>query len=108
MFEDDNSYLIKYLGGFSHLSVREQDLKEKLNTLGFHPELVCDPVFLLPKEEWRKIFSPQEYKEKYILVYNLLENKETVVLAEKIHQQTGLPIKEINIRFGIRHLERGT
>ena len=65
--EDDNSYLIKYLGGFSHLSVREQDLKEKLNTLGFHPELVCDPVFLLPKEEWRKIFSPQEYKEKYIL-----------------------------------------
>ena len=102
--EDDHSYLIKYLGGFSHLSVREQDLKEKLNTLGFHPELVCDPVFLLPKEEWRKIFSPQEYKEKYILVYNLLENKETVVLAEKIHQQTGLPIKEINIRFGIRHL----
>lgn len=79
--EDDNSYLIKYLGGFSHLSVREQDLKEKLNTLGFHPELVCDPVFLLPKEEWRKIFSPQEYKEKYILVYNLLSMKRSAMLA---------------------------
>lgn len=33
-----------------------------------------------------------------------MENKETVVLAEKIRQQTGLPVKEINIRFGIRHL----
>lgn len=101
--KEDESFLKKSMKQFDHISVREVDLCEYLNGLGISSEIVCDPTFLLTKEEWRKLIKPTKKKDKYILLYNLLQMPESVKFAELLSKTTGLPVKEINMRHSFSH-----
>ncbi len=63
----------KSLNLFSDISVRELTLAKKLSSLNKTVSVVCDPVFLLSKEDWLKIsIAPKE--KNYIFAYKIAEN----------------------------------
>jgi len=100
---EENLQIHQWLKNFDAISVREQYLKEYVEKLGFDVQLVSDPVFLLPKESWRKLYRPAN-KGKYILFYNLLNSSDSVKFANALSRVTGLPIKEINMEFSPKRL----
>lgn len=87
-----------YLENFSHLSVREIDLRsEILDLTSKSIEVVLDPVFLLNKEYWESLCLPL-HNQKYILYYSLMHSKEAVQLVNKLSEDTGYKIIEITGR----------
>ena len=96
MDSEDESFVYQQMKNFDALSVREKDLQDFLLSKGIESLLVCDPVFLLSKDEWQQMAFPQRLKKKYILFYNLLNSQESVSFANNLSQRTGLPIIEIN------------
>lgn len=80
--------LTKYL---DKISVRESDLKDFINGLGFPNVSLClDPTLLLTSEQWDRIFVPKNHNdEKYMLFYDLLPESflfsDLIDFANKYH-----------------------
>lgn len=107
---EEDRQLKPYFERFDSLAVREASLKEYLAQLGFNATVVLDPVFLLDKEDWRKLYATGKIasrpKGKYILYYNLLSNAESTAFANKLSRKTQLPVIEISKQFGVRLFKR--
>ena len=100
--EDEQTVLKEHLQKFSAISVREHALREWLSSMGMNAQLVCDPVFLLSKEQWESLAAKatgQPPHQHYILVYNLLGQAATVRFAEQLSREKGLPIVEVNKKY---------
>lgn len=67
--------LFQYMCGFNNISIREKKTSDYFTKIAnekrskMYIETNIDPVFLISKEEWRKIYKKFYIKEKYILVY---------------------------------------
>lgn len=71
--------LKKYLSTFNAISVREKTGLDILTDLGYKEAIqVCDPVFLLSKEDWLKIASLSLVKGDYILVYDFFQDDKSI------------------------------
>lgn len=58
------------LGAFSHIGVRENAICDTLNEwLKKDVDFVCDPTMLVEAEEWKRMATPRQIKERYILCY---------------------------------------
>ncbi len=73
----------KSLNSFSAISVREKTLAEKLSSLNRGISVVCDPVFLLSKEEWMSVAKVPKEKG-YIFAYKIGENPDFDEEAEAL------------------------
>ncbi len=83
--KSDEQFLKRNLSRFKGLSVREDELKDTLQSLGINSKLVLDPTLLLNQEEWEKMFPVTPLQtEKYVLYYRLLEKS----FDEKLIQET--------------------
>lgn len=100
--ERDETLYRENIGRIRHISVREdsgRDIVKKYS--GRDSQWVCDPVFLLSQEEWRKIIKVPR-KDKYILVYlignavNQTCNKMIMAEAKKMGRRLGLPLVKIS------------
>ena len=85
-----------YLPRFSTILVREQSAmdiikKEKINKV----DLVLDPTLLLNRDEWNKLCSNIKIKKKYVLVYQLHDNKKMQKYAKRFAKKVGLPLIRI-------------
>ena len=93
-------FVINKLKGIDAISIREKTLLPLLSELG-RPDgvAVCDPVFLLSKEEWNKTLTNSEslstYEEKYLLVYLTDKGKQIEKIAQEIKQKTGWKIYSV-------------
>lgn len=80
----------KMLDSFSSVSVREKTLAKKLALLNKGVSVVCDPVFLLSKEEWLKI-SVVPKEKNYIFAYKVADNpdfdKEVEFLGRRLNKK---------------------
>lgn len=94
--QEDGMYMKEQMTNFSSISVREKDLHDFLGQLGITSCMVMDPVFLLERDQWRKLFKRTDYIKKYILFYNLLNSSESINFANRLSKDTGLPIIEIS------------
>lgn len=105
---EEDEQLKPYFERFAALAVREAPLKDYLAKMGLNSTVVLDPVFLLDKEDWRKMYSSSKsavrQKGKYILYYNLLSNAESTAFANQFSDKTGLPIIEISKKYEIKQL----
>ncbi len=104
------------LSKYSNISVREESGVEIVKDLcGKEAECVLDPTLLLKASEWDKIAENAKSKAKnfngilcYIMPGDAKVVSTIVRVAEKLHKQTGLPIKYIGIkeydmfRFGVK------
>lgn len=71
-----------YLPKFHRISVRETQTKKMIESvLERNVEVVCDPVFLLPVSEWRKIERAVSVKPNYLIVYFLQKDEKLLEYA---------------------------
>ena len=94
--QEDGVFMKEQMRNFSSISVREKDLHDYLGQLGISSCMVIDPVFLLQRDQWRKVFKKTNSTKKYILFYNLLNTSESIKFANRLSKDTGLPIIEIS------------
>lgn len=88
--------IIKLLEGFDAISCRETSLTRRLGQYISHKPLatVCDPVFLLSKEEWLA-FAKKPREREYVLIYKIAESKTLDKEAERFAQQLGKRVIQI-------------
>jgi hypothetical protein len=78
------------------VSVRERSGVEILKKLNINNSVnVVDPVFLLDKREWDKL-GKEEFKDKYILIYDFDDSKLIREIALKLQKLKGYKIYSIN------------
>lgn len=91
--------IVKYLEKFQSILVRENTGKDFVNSLDISPriDVVSDPVFLLPREEWiADLGLIEKRKEKYILVYLVAKERNLLALAENEAEKLGCKLYYIN------------
>lgn len=88
------------LKSFDYISVREKTGVKLIQPLVNSPvSVVCDPVFLLTKEEYRTKLNLQTKENDYILCYYLGDNPEYIVIADKMSSLLGVEIKTIPTNY---------
>lgn len=100
-------FVASKLSNFDAVSVRESSALALLEKLGrCDGLLVCDPVFLLSADEWRRMAEECNKRlrarrdENYILVYDCERNVKLRRIAEAVRLQTGLPIYTLSATYG--------
>lgn len=87
----------QWIRDMDYISIREARGKEMLaGEFGIDAELVCDPVFLLSREQWKTMTSLSSERNRYFVVYLL--GKKTVETKKKIRKLEavfGIPAVDI-------------
>lgn len=99
----ETEYFKHALKNFNGISVREEELKKCLQQLTSQEiRTVLDPTLLLPLTAWEDILIKPTISERYILVYQVRQDDNTVRIAQLIAQQLNCQIIEIsaNVRLG--------
>lgn len=96
--------VIDYLPLFSAISVREPGAAVQLARI-LHKEIqvVMDPVFLLNKNEWKKLSRPVNVDSDYLFLYFLRENEKLLECAKKYAEENGLKIYEVHPTLATKH-----
>ena len=102
MKSDENEQILisSYLKDFDNLSVREKlaaDMCKKYFKV--RPKVVCDPVFLLDKQDYLELCEEKQqgYDYKYIFVYLLNGNKEKIEFISRLAEKTGLKVVYVDM-----------
>ena len=78
------------------VSVRETIAKDELQKFGIHAEVVCDPTFLLRKEDWFDILPTRNTPDKYILLYQMTTSESLFQFAKKLARKKGATLINAN------------
>jgi polysaccharide pyruvyl transferase WcaK-like protein len=82
MNDQDRQLLQQYLKAFDTILVRENTLKELINSLNYDADVVLDPTLLLTREQWNKQLPQASYhRRKYVLYYELIQSKDALKFA---------------------------
>ncbi len=102
--EIERKWSEKYLKNFKTVSVREKQsaiyLRQELN---INAKVVCDPVFLLNKDEWINKNNLKNKNKTYILLFYMESNSTLKSIIENIKYKYNYPI--IAIKGGIQELK---
>lgn len=90
--EITNITLLNAVKKIDYVTTREKSLSEFLVSEGVDSRSVCDPVFLLSKEEWEIALGLKEVEAKILFYYNLAESKELLSVAKDIAKKKGFTI----------------
>ena len=88
-------YLRSVLMKFEAISVREADAVEMLKPLYKDTVLVCDPVFLLSRNEWEKLLPSLKHNKKYIYCHFISNNRSYRKIVSKFAVKHGYMIESI-------------
>jgi polysaccharide pyruvyl transferase WcaK-like protein len=103
--QQERNTLTQYLTAFDTILVRENSLKELINSLAIEAEVVVDPTLLLTKEQWNELLPSTRYrKHKYVLYYELIKSPEAMAFA--IKQAKALNCKLLVMDSSIRTIPR--
>lgn len=95
--------VIELLKKFKAISVREESGQEIIrNNLQVDSQVVCDPTFLLQKDDWSKLTFPVN-EEKYIALFMLARNDELIKKAKAFAKEKGLKI--LNLAYTVKGIE---
>ena len=90
-------FVRQMLKNLDQVSVREKSSLPLLASLGRSDGIaVCDPVFLLSKEEWKALLPNSKKKENYLLVYDTECSKALKTIAEEIAKRKQLAIYNVS------------
>ena len=71
--------MTRWINSLDAISIREKSSLKLMQDITKPIEVVCDPVFLLTKEEWIKSLELSQGKNDYILIYNLSGDNEVLI-----------------------------
>ena len=87
----ENEYY-SMLNKYQHITVREKSAKKLLEKIGVACEgQVLDPTLLLNQDQWSS-YIKNDYKQEYVLVYQIHNNKQLDLYAKKFAEKMGLPL----------------
>lgn len=94
--EEDEKKAAELISNIDYISVREEKSVDYVQSISGKDVIgVCDPVFLLSKEEYEKVSKPIQVKKPYLLVYSVINNPDMLAAAKKYAEQKGLTLVEI-------------
>ena len=86
------------LSNFNNISVREENLVKLLQPLTPNNiQHVLDPTLLISKQKWTSIAKKPNINKKYVLVYQVRSNTQTINIAKNIAKQIdGIVIETVS------------
>ncbi|MBR6963329.1 MAG: polysaccharide pyruvyl transferase family protein [Prevotella sp.] len=105
--EEHKPFLKKMLKGIDRISIRENSSLPLLSNLG-RPDgiAVCDPVFLLTKEQWEFLIPKNASNEKkYLLVYDTEGSERIKSIAKEIAEKKNLSIYNVSA-FRLKYADK--
>lgn len=98
--EGHEGNLKKYLENLDYISVRESDdVKQLVQYTSKDIYHVCDPVFLLSKEQWSNFLPENRIQEPYILCYFISTGDFAADVVKRIKEITGMKIVHVNVNI---------
>lgn len=95
--EEYKPFVRKMLQNFDVISIRECCSLPLLASLGRTDGVaVCDPVFLLTREQWDNMLPNQQIHEKYLLVYDTEFSPKVKEIAKRIAKEKELKIYNVS------------
>ncbi len=88
-------YFVKWLSRYDKILVRESSALQKLSEWALPAEQVLDPTLLLSKEYWMKFVNKTNI-DKYLLIYQLHNNKRLDIYAKELAKRKGLKIVRVS------------
>ncbi len=98
MTEELKDYFKRWLTEYNSIAVREDSAVEILKDIGIETSQVLDPTLLLSKNYWEEYLLPIKNR-KYILVYQLHNDKKLGEYAKKVAKEKGLPLIRVSASF---------
>lgn len=98
--DKDAEFIAPYLRRFDSLSVRESPNLLQVQYLSpeNHPRVVCDPVFLLKKQQWDDMVDTRMVpNEPYIFCYFLSVTPLAIETVKVLRKLTGLKVVHFNL-----------
>lgn len=95
--EDYKPFVQKMLQNFDAISIRERCSLPLLSSLGRKDGVaVCDPVFLLNREQWEELLLQKQNVERYLLVYDTEKSDKVKGVAQRIAKEKKLKIYNVS------------
>ena len=88
ILDKDKPLFTKLIKNISNISVREKGLHDNLTAIGIKNTCVLDPIFLLDKDEWKKI-AIKPIESDYVLSYSFSESPNYFRKAEQLAEKLG-------------------
>ena len=98
MTSELEDYYKKWLSRYAHIAVREDSAVSIVKNLGMDAYQVIDPTLLLDSDFW-KMFEVPIKQKKYVLVYQLHNDKRLGEYALKVANAMRLPLMRISTSF---------
>lgn len=98
MTNETENFFKNWLSQYCHIGVREDSAFNILKRMEIDSVQVLDPTLLLDSAFWSKIAKPIK-KKKYILVYQLHNDKRVGAYAAKVAKAFGLPLIRVSTAF---------
>lgn len=92
------NFFKKWLNRYHYIGVREDSAVSLLNKMGIASVQVLDPTLLLDSTFWSKLAKPIK-KKKYVLVYQLHNDKHVGAYAAQVAKAFGLPLIRVSASF---------
>ena len=95
--QETEAFYKKWLSRYAAIAVREDSAVQLLNSWGLQAKQVIDPTLMLDTTYWNKFTT--EAKKKYILVYQIHNDKKLDRYAKAVAKRTGLPLVRVSASF---------
>lgn len=93
---NEEEQIKKLVLDLDYCSVREENTAKYLSDLtGRDIQTVCDPVFLLEKEDYQAVATKPLIKQDYVLLYSVIHNDKLTSIAKQYADSHGLQLVEI-------------
>lgn len=106
---ETNERMRRDLSEFNSILVREYKALPFLESIGVKNQAVavCDPVFLMTPDEWRKSLSLGEgnAKGKHVLLYTVANVKESLDFAKELAKNNNLPVVSIGSNQSVKTVD---
>ena len=96
--KDIENFFKKWLSQYRYIGVREDSAVSILSSMGIDSTQVLDPTLLLDSVFWSKVARPIKEK-KYVLVYQLHNDKRVGEYAAKVAKASGLQLIRVSTSF---------
>lgn len=98
--DGEKSETKQWLSKYAAISVREQSGLDILNNLGILNSVwLLDPTLLLTKQDWMEMIPARSIKQDYVLIFQLIKNKEFDHYARAFAKQKGLKLIRISTAY---------
>lgn len=95
--QETEEFYKKWLSRYEAIAVREDSAVQLLNTWGMQAKQVIDPTLMLDSAYWGKLTT--DSKKKYILVYQIHNDKKLDSYAKAVAKKYKLPLVRVSPSF---------